>query len=72
MRKSRHASKTKRDSGLQAAIDAVGTRYRLAQLVQVTPSSVLRWSRVPAERILQVEQVTGVDRKVLRPDLYAR
>ena len=28
------------------------------------------WSRVPAERVLTVESVTGVSRAVLRPDLY--
>jgi TorA maturation chaperone TorD len=29
------------------------------------------WRRVPAERVLLVESVTGVDRASLRPDLYA-
>jgi len=58
------------DSGLQAAVNAVGTRYRLSQLVGVVPSSVLRWTKIPAGRIVQVEKVTGVPREVLRPDLY--
>lgn len=28
------------------------------------------WSRIPAERVLTVEAVTGVARAILRPDLY--
>ncbi|PWT79150.1 MAG: CI repressor [Chloroflexi bacterium] len=70
MRKSRHASKTNVDRGLQAAVKAVGTRYRLARLLGLTPSSILRWSRVPAERVIEVERVTGVPREKLRPELY--
>lgn len=60
------------DAGLQAAVAAVGTRYRLAILLKLSPTAVLRWSRIPNGRILQVEQVTGVDREILRPDLYVR
>src|SRR5262249_38325971 len=31
---------------------------------------VSNWIRVPAERVISVEATTGVDRAVLRPDLY--
>jgi len=58
--------------GLLAAINAVGTRYRLAKLLEIEPSSVLRWHRVPSERIIEVERVTGVSREILRPDLYRK
>lgn len=35
-------------------------------------STITRWERgrVPAERVLDVERVTGVPRHELRPDLY--
>ena len=62
----------KLEPGLRAAIDAVGTRYRLAKLVGVTPTAVLAWTRVPNDRIIDVERVTGVDREELRPDLFKR
>lgn len=44
----------------------------LARLVGVNRSTFLRWEerRVPAERVLDVERVTGVPRHELRPDLY--
>lgn len=37
---------------------------------RITPQAVSQWTRVPAERVLEVERVTGVPRHELRPDLY--
>jgi hypothetical protein len=59
-----------REAGLQLAIEAAGTRYRLAMLLGIRPASVLKWWRVPSDRIVQVERVTGIPREKLRPDLY--
>ncbi|HEY5130552.1 MAG TPA: molecular chaperone TorD family protein, partial [Bradyrhizobium sp.] len=36
----------------------------------ISQPSVSNWNRVPAERVVSVEAVTGVDRAILRPDLY--
>lgn len=36
----------------------------------ITPQAVSQWDRVPAERALDVERVTGVPRHELRPDIY--
>jgi DNA-binding transcriptional regulator YdaS (Cro superfamily) len=55
---------------LKAATNAVGGCARLALLIGVTKSAVYQWKRVPAERVLAVEAVTGVSRQQLRPDLY--
>lgn len=65
------ASSVPADAGLQAAIDAAGSRYKLAQQLGVTPPAIQKWTRVPnAERCLQIERVLRVPRSVLRPDLY--
>jgi len=58
------------DLGLRLAIEAVGTRYQLAKRLGLMPSSVHVWQRVPLNRILEVERVTGVPREKLRPELY--
>jgi len=58
------------DEGLRLAIKAVGTRYKLAKLLGIWPSSVMRWRTVPTDRILEVERVTGISRTKLRPELY--
>src|ERR1700742_661481 len=59
-----------RDPGLSEAIQAAGGVTELARRVGVSQPSVSNWDKVPAERVLVVEAATGVDRKVLRPDLY--
>jgi TorA maturation chaperone TorD len=59
-----------RDPGLDSAIAAVGGVTELARQLGISQPSVSNWARVPAERVLQVESITGVNRSVLRPDLY--
>ena len=60
-----------RDPGLDEAITAAGGVGALARKIGIAQPSVSNWSRVPAERVLTVEAVTGVSRSVLRPDLYS-
>jgi len=59
-----------RDPGLNEAIRAVGGVSELARQLGISQPSVSNWTRVPAERVVAVEALTGVDRAVLRPDLY--
>ncbi len=58
------------DRGLEEAIRAVGGVTELARRIGISQPSVSNWTRVPAERVLAVEAATGVDRGLLRPDLY--
>jgi TorA maturation chaperone TorD len=60
-----------RDPGLDQAIAAAGGAGALARKIGIAQPLVSNWSRVPAERVLTVESVTGVSRAVLRPDLYS-
>jgi DNA-binding transcriptional regulator YdaS (Cro superfamily) len=42
-------------------------------MLGISGPSVAQWRRrgvVPAERAIQVEAVTGLSRRILRPDLY--
>lgn len=59
-----------REPGLSEAIRAAGGVGELARQIGISQPSVSNWVRVPAERIVSVEAVTGVDRAILRPDLY--
>jgi TorA maturation chaperone TorD len=59
-----------RDPGLSEAIKAAGGVAELARKIGISQPSVSNWSRVPSERVLSVEAVTGVSRQALRPDLY--
>ena len=60
-----------RDTGLDEAIRAAGGVGALARKIGISQPSVSNWSRIPAERVLTIEAATGVDRSVLRPDLYS-
>jgi len=60
-----------RDHGLQEAIQAAGGIGELARRLGISQPSVSNWERIPAERVLAVEQATGVARALLRPDLFA-
>lgn len=70
---------------LQRAVDAAGGQAKLARMLNETAphkppvSQALIWDwlnraeRVAtAERVLDIEKVTGVSRHELRPDLYPR
>lgn len=48
------------------------TLAEVAKAASVNKSTVTRWfqSRVPAERVLDLERITGLPRETLRPDLY--
>jgi TorA maturation chaperone TorD len=60
-----------RDHGLQEAIRAAGGIGELARRLGISQPSVSNWDRIPAERVLSVEQATGIARALLRPDLFA-
>src|SRR6187551_2894347 len=60
-----------RDAGLQQAINAAGGVSELARKIGIAQPSVSNWSRIPAERVASIEEMTGVDRALLRPDLFA-
>jgi DNA-binding transcriptional regulator YdaS (Cro superfamily) len=58
------------NKGLQAAIEKAGTRYALAKALSLDPSSVLRWKKIPYDRILKIERVLGIERSILAPKLF--
>lgn len=68
---SRRKRRRKISDGLAAAIKAAGNESKLADSINKSRQAVNRWSDVPAELVVEVEQATGVNRKMLRPDLYA-
>jgi DNA-binding transcriptional regulator YdaS (Cro superfamily) len=58
---------------MQRIIKAAGGQSELARRLDIRQQSVYEWvrrDRVPAERVLEVERVTGVPRHQIRPDLY--
>ncbi|CAN0384328.1 unnamed protein product [Phaeothamnion confervicola] len=59
-----------RDEGLKLAIEAAGGVGALARGLGIRQPSVSSWAKIPADRVVAVEGITGVKREQLRPDLY--
>lgn len=59
-----------RDAGLEEAIRAAGSIGALAPALGMAQPSVSTWRRVPAERVLAAESLSGVARAPLWPDFY--
>lgn len=61
-------------SGLNRAVEVAKGQSALAKMIGVKQAHVWWWlnksKRVPAEKVLQIEQATGVPRHELRPDIY--
>ena len=46
------------------------SKAELASQIDVTKQAINNWSKVPAERVPMIARILGLDRGVLRPDLY--
>jgi DNA-binding transcriptional regulator YdaS (Cro superfamily) len=55
---------------LEKAIKAAGGPVALAKALGVTSQAVSQWKRVPASKVLAVEEKSGVSRYELRPDVF--
>jgi DNA-binding transcriptional regulator YdaS (Cro superfamily) len=44
----------------------------VARGLGITRAAVVKWDKVPAERVVEIERITGIRRELLRPDLYQR
>lgn len=47
-----------------------GRLTELARAISVTPGAIAQWKRVPAERLREVSEATGLSRETLRPDIF--
>lgn len=56
---------------LREASERVGGPVALSRAIGMkNHNSFYDWKRVPAERVLAIEEATGLSRHQLRPDLY--
>lgn len=50
--------------------EGAGSYSRIAAALGLTRQTVAAWQRVPAEHVITVEEVSGIPRHELRPDIY--
>lgn len=43
---------------------------RIAKKLKISDSAVYMWTEIPTSRVFDVEEVTGLPRELLRPDLF--
>jgi DNA-binding transcriptional regulator YdaS (Cro superfamily) len=58
------------DKGIKLAIDKAGGMRALARAIGISYQSIQSWKKIPADRIIDIEDATGVSRHLLRPDLF--
>ncbi len=64
------APTSKRDASLVIAIERIGGISQLARALGLSQPTVSVWRRVPSHRVIEIEALTGISRRILRPDLY--
>lgn len=48
-----------------------GLLAQVARGLGMTRAAVAKWQTIPAERVVEIETISGISRRKLRPDLYA-
>jgi DNA-binding transcriptional regulator YdaS (Cro superfamily) len=64
-------------TGKQRLLEAIGgpirgRSARLADLLKISRAAVSSWKHIPIKRLIEIEQLFGVPREQLRPDLFDR
>ena len=57
---------------VEKAAKQAGGVSALARGLGIKHNAFYAWKRVPAERVLDIEALSGVSRHDLRPDIYPR
>jgi DNA-binding transcriptional regulator YdaS (Cro superfamily) len=57
---------------IEMAVKAAGSKAKLARALGITRSAISQWNRIPVNRVVEVESITGIPRQELRPDVFNR
>ena len=63
-------NKNTRPIVLLYAAQKVGGMAQLAAELGIARQAIYQWKRVPIDRVVQIERITGVSRNELRPDIF--
>jgi DNA-binding transcriptional regulator YdaS (Cro superfamily) len=55
---------------VRLAAEKAGGIVKLSLALGLSRGAASQWKRIPAERLVEVERLTGIPREILRPDLY--
>jgi DNA-binding transcriptional regulator YdaS (Cro superfamily) len=60
-------------TGIEKVIEKLGSQKALAEALNVSTMAISKWvsiGKVPADRVLNVEKLSGISCHELRPDIY--
>lgn len=60
------------NASMKEAINRAGGPSALARALGISQAAISQWRQVPYSRVLTVENITGVSRYELRPDIYGQ
>ena len=60
----------KRDPIVREVLARMGKLKALSVPLGISEQAVWKWDRIPTDRVIDVERVTGIPRERLRPDIY--
>jgi DNA-binding transcriptional regulator YdaS (Cro superfamily) len=63
-------SKNSRPVALLYAAQKCGGMAQLAAELGIARQAIYQWKRVPVDRVVEIERITGVSRNELRPDIF--
>ncbi len=55
---------------VEQAAEKAGGIVELSRQLGIKHNSMYCWNRVPAEHVLKIENITGVSRHEIRPDVF--
>lgn len=55
---------------ISSLIEAAGGPSAVGRGLGISPQAVGQWRKVPAERVLAFERISGIPRSRIRPDIY--
>lgn len=55
--------------GMDLIREKRGLLAKVAHGLGITRAAVVKWDKVPAERLPEIERITGIPRQKLRPDI---
>ena len=55
---------------VRLAAEACGGFPQLAEKLGIQRQALYQWDKIPADRVVEVERVSGISRTILRPDLF--
>jgi DNA-binding transcriptional regulator YdaS (Cro superfamily) len=58
------------NEGFDKAVAVLGSKKLLAEALGIWPQAVYQWRAIPPMRVIEIEKLTGVSRRELRPDLH--